>query len=107
MLAAEEQYEELLTYIGAVRSLDLLQMHDELLLKCCQSEFYELYKNLLTDYLNNHLGRKPSVKTREIIAHLFEINAGRLAEKLMDYLRKNYADRQSLMEELRGVFVIA
>lgn len=100
IFASENRLHQLLEYIRSLRSLELLIRYDSLFLTDYKSTVYQLYKEFLAVYLNNHLGRKPSLKTKEVIAHLNQIGAKYLAIKLLAQIRKNYAERQTLMEEL-------
>jgi len=100
IFATENRALQLLGYIRSMRSLELLQRYDSLLLEEHKSMVYQLYEELLAAYLNDHLGPKPSLKTRDVIAHLHQIGAKELADKLLLQIRQNYSERHSLMEEL-------
>ncbi len=100
ILFKESRLAELLTLITGLRSLDLLKKYDEILMKQFKGEIYKVYESYLTDYLKNHLGRKPSEKVREILNHIYEIGEFGLAEKLVRLIRNQYPERHSLMEEL-------
>ena len=61
---------------------------------------FDIYQQILNQYLNNHLGRTPSVKIRTVIAHLHEHEKHEVASQLVQAFRDQYAERHSLMEEL-------
>lgn len=103
VFASEEMLKELLKYIEELKSLELLQIYHETLITSFNKEVQRLYKKLLINYLENHLGRKPSIKIKEIIANLYEKGAHKFAKQLVKFLKTNFSERHSLMEEL-GVF---
>jgi hypothetical protein len=103
--AAEENWEDLFAYIIKLKSLDILEQFDQYLVKVFKNEVFELYQNLLEDYIKHHVGRVPSKKIRQKIEHLFDIGAKQVAIALIKKFRYEYADRQSLMKELEN-FVI-
>ena len=96
----EGRKEELLAYLQKMTSIDLLKEYGPLLVQDFKKETRELYKKLLNQYLRNHIGRKPSLKIRGVIAKLMEAGEARLAESLVEEFRESYSERHSLMEEL-------
>ncbi len=91
----------LLTYFETIRSLDLLKSYDGKLVKNHKKRMYHLYKELITEYLNNHLGPKPAQRVRAIIQHLKTIGAHDLVDELVSLFEKKYKNRRSLMEEIQ------
>ncbi|MCB0556211.1 MAG: SWIM zinc finger family protein [Phaeodactylibacter sp.] len=98
--AEEGRLEALMDYVEQAGSLDLLLLVGKYLVEPYQDRLFYLYRRLLADHLKNHLGRKTSQRIREVLAHLYEIGAGALAEELVEEFRSKYPDRHSLMEEL-------
>jgi len=98
--AEEENYEELLEYVQKLRSLDILQQFDVILMKGKKQEVEELYGQLLREYLEHHVGRKSAVRVREKLAHLHQIGAKKLAKTLIQEFRDTYPERHALQEEL-------
>ncbi|MEM1322191.1 MAG: SWIM zinc finger family protein [Bacteroidota bacterium] len=103
IFVAEQDFEQLMAYIQSIESIDLLMQYDERLLAQYRPTVYSSYKQLLHNYLSNHLGRQSSQKTRQIIEHLYQIEADDLAKELVQHFRAQYASRHSLMEELQGL----
>jgi hypothetical protein len=97
----EKRWGDLLEYITNFKSINLLQRYDKLLLTDFRKEIKDLYLVFIKSYLTNHLGRKPAVKTREILLHLFDIGEAKLASKIVRQLRKDFAERGALLEELK------
>lgn len=98
--AIEKRYEELLEYVQKLRSLDILQQFDEVLMEDKKQEVEILYQQLLSEYLEHHVGRKSAIRVREKLAHLYQIEAKRLAKKLIQEFRATYPERHALQEEL-------
>lgn len=98
--ARDQQWEMLLQHLTQTRSLELLRHFDRLLLPTRRQEVYQLYRQLLTEYLQNHLGPKPSGQIRMVLQHLENIKAGDLVEELVEQFRNKYPERHTLMEEL-------
>ncbi len=96
----EEKYEALLKYIQRIQSLDLLVRYDKDLMTFDKKQVYHLYESILRQYLKNHLGRVPAQKVGKIIQHIRSIAAHDLADRLVDLLRADFAERHSLMEEI-------
>ena len=101
MIYTEENMKvELLDYLKSTQSIDLLKSFDQYLLPEYQDALSRLYKELLTRYLNTHLGRIPSQKIRECIYHLKELGNHQLADELVVEFRAAFPERHTLMEEL-------
>jgi len=96
----EKRWQDLLDYIQNFKSIDLLQRYDKLLLKNHKKEIKALYSTFINNYLTNHLGRKPAVKIKETLLHLSTIGERKLAQQLICQLKKDFANRESLIEEL-------
>ncbi|MFT4760644.1 MAG: hypothetical protein ACI9XO_000938 [Paraglaciecola sp.] len=96
----EKRWSDLLRYIENFKSINLLQRYDKLLLINFRKEIKKLYIEFIHNYLTNHLGRKPAIKTKEILLHLFDIGEAKLASQIVRQLRKDFAERESLLEEL-------
>lgn len=98
--AEEGQLRQLIDYIESIRSLDLLQRYDELLIKEDKERVYKLYYEILNSFIRHHLGRKSSEKIRSALQHLKRIGAVKLAAELTDKFRNAYPERFTLIEEL-------
>lgn len=96
----EGKHGELMNYIRRLKSLDMLEKFDQFLLNYFRSEVFELYRTLIEDYITHHLGRVASKRVKQKLHHLHKIGGAALAEELVKKMRTEYADRQSLMEEL-------
>lgn len=96
----EDLWENLLNYMERVKSLDLLSKFTNPLLPTYKKQVYGVYEVLFADYLSNHFGRTAAKRIGEKIIFLRRIGAHTIAEKLLRYVRKNYSDRASLMDEL-------
>ncbi len=96
----EKMPRELLDYITKIRSLVLLKNYDQFLLPHFAEEVYQLYLDLLSNYLENHIGRQTSVKVKEILQHLNAIGEHKFTDRLIQNFRIEYASRHSLIEEL-------
>lgn len=96
----EQLIEQLLDFIKRYPSIDLLLNFDKFLLPDYQKELQPIYVAEVQNYLNAHLGRITSTKIRAIIQHLHRLGAHRIGNELVQIIRKDYAERPSLMEEL-------
>jgi hypothetical protein len=99
-LTEEKLHDELFEYMTRLGSLDLLRNFDKFLLPEKKKEVFELYHQLLSQYLNHHFGRIPSEKIKNTILHLFEIGANDLASMLVKQIKSDFKERPSLMDEL-------
>jgi hypothetical protein len=95
-----ERFSELLDYISRLQSIELLMKYDTALWKAEPAAVAALYQQLIDSYLQQHLGRKPSQKIREIISHLFQSKQNQLADQLLLSIRERFTERHSLLEEL-------
>ena len=92
---------ELFEFIEESKSLDLLKTYDERLRLSFGDELPAVYKSLIFNYLNNYIGRPAANKIRQSIEHLLAQDQNKLARSLLKEIRKEYNDRNALMEELR------
>ena len=90
----------LFAYIEKLGSLELIQIFDQRLLPKKKRQVYPLYKKLVLNYLNNHLGRIPAQKIASLIQHLKSIGAHDLVYDLTSLLKDEYSERHSLMDEI-------
>lgn len=100
LLYEEGRYDKLSDYIARLQSLDLLQQYGHHWPADRAEQAEALYLDMLKSYLANHLGRKPSQRVREFIEHLLEVGKEDLADRLLQYFKESFSERQSLMEEL-------
>lgn len=100
ILAEDQCWEALLAHLEDIRSLELLRRFDQYLLPDYRQEIYRLYRQILDDYLHNHLGRKPSTRIRQVLLHLNNLKAIDLVQELVEKFRTTYPERHTLMEEL-------
>ncbi len=96
-----KEIKELFNYIEKLGSLELLQSFDQNFLPKRKKKIYSLYKYLVSEYLDNHLGRVPAQKISSLIHHLKKIAAHDLAYDLMAMIKEKYAERHSLMDEIQ------
>lgn len=96
----EGMHEELLAYLTKHPSLDLLINFDRYLLPEQEKKLKPVYVAEVQLYLNAHLGRISSTKIRSIIQHLHSLGAHSIGNELVQVIRKDYAERPSLMDEL-------
>lgn len=100
-LYAEEKYfDELSAIIRSNNSLDFLMKHDECFLPENVNTLYTLYVELLDYYFSNHIGKRPTQKMLLIFNHLRQLNAQKLVDKLVAFVRKNHPKRMELAMEL-------
>ena len=96
----EGMYDELLKHITEHPSLDVLVNFDRYLLPEYEKKLKSIYVAEVQLYLNAHLGRISSTKIRSIIQHLHSLGAHSIGNELVQIIRKDYAERPSLMDEL-------
>lgn len=104
LLALQQQWTELLTYIRQLQSFDLLQEYAQSLEKAAPEELALAYEELMRQYLKSHLGRKPSQKVREVLEYLHTAGLEHIVDRIMQLLRLEFPERQSLMSELEELF---
>ena len=98
--AREGAFDQLTDYLRQCRSIDLLQHHTPALLAYDREVVFQLYLDVLRQYLHEYLGRKTSRRIRDAVIFLQNNEADQLANRLVEVLRREYGQRQSLMEEL-------
>lgn len=103
LLFLDNRYDELFQYIARLQSLDLLGAYGPSWPAERREQAGELYLNVITSYLGNHLGRKPSQRVREMLERLHEKGPAGLAESLLAQFKTEFSGRQSLMEELEEI----
>jgi len=96
----EGLHEKLLAFIVDHPSLDLLVNFDKYLLPDQEKRLKPIYVAEVQLYLDAHLGRISSTKIRSIIQHLHSLGAHGIGNELVQVIRKDYAERPSLMDEL-------
>jgi hypothetical protein len=99
----EERPEALFELIEEVGSLDLLARFVVPMFAIEPKKTKELSWKILNHFLETHVGRPPSVKTRNFLRHLYVNDLEKLARYLLGNIRKVYGDRNSIEEEL-GLF---
>ncbi len=98
--ARENNFSALLDYIENIRSLDLLQRYDVLLMEEEKERVNTIYEDILNSFIRHHLGRQSSEKIRLALQHLHDIGARKLARDLTKKFRTHYPERFTLIEEL-------
>ena len=96
----ENDYPALLHYVSSTRSVDLLIKYSSILLALDKEKASNAYINILSEYLQNHIGRQAAIKVRIILAQLQVDKERKLVEILLLHFRKEFSERHSLMEEL-------
>ncbi len=96
----EKDYPALLNYVSSTRSVDLLNKYSTILLDFDNEKTSVAYINILSEYLQNHIGRQAAVKVRTMLERLQINKEHKLVEKLLLHFRKEFSERHSLMEEL-------
>ncbi len=100
IFASEKDFQELFTFLKETRSIELLIEYDTQLPNSFQPKLLNLYDSLLMEYLNQHVGRQTSLKVRRVLDHLTENDSKDFSQSLANKLRKEFAERNSLIEEL-------
>lgn len=103
LLFLDNRYDELFQYITRLHSLDLLGAYGPSWPSDRTDQAKQMHLEVIRDYLGNHLGRKPSQRVRGILESLLEAGHDQLAGGLLEQFKKDYSNRQSLMEELEEI----
>jgi len=98
--AEEGQLEFLIDLLENTGSIKLVLEFGGYLFKAYPERLPRLYRSLLDQYTEQHLGRTAALRVREVIEHLFQIGADELARAIIEELKGSYPERHSLMEEL-------
>lgn len=99
----EERLEALFELIDEVGSLDLLARFIVPMFAVEPKQTKALSWKILNHFLETHVGRPPSVKTRNFLRHLYVNDLEKLARFLLGNIRQKYGDRNSIEDEL-GLF---
>lgn len=100
LYAEAGEWDQLLTFLEETASLKLLSQYGQLLLASHEKRLLDLYRHLLLDYAENHLGRTPAKRIKTTLNKLTEMGADELAQDVVKTLRERYPERHALMEEL-------
>lgn len=100
LLARENRLEELQSLLASQDSLDLYMRFDYLLLDNFKSDVFAFYDRQLKAYLADHLGPISSQRVRQVLDHLRDAGAAKLAEKLTSSLLTAFNNRITLTEDL-------
>jgi hypothetical protein len=100
LLFEENRFDELAGYILRLQSLDLLQRYGPRWPQSLAQQTEELHLDILRAYLNNHLGKTPSQRVRQILENLLEADMREMAVRILTRFRADFPERTSLMEEL-------
>jgi len=98
--AEEGKYNDLFDFIKKIQSLDLLQEYFKVLSTIYQSEVHVLYKSLLYQFLEQHIGKQASKKVFERLKYLYEIGENDLADEMSATIKQKYQERHTLMDVL-------
>jgi tetratricopeptide (TPR) repeat protein len=96
----ENRPEDLMVLLEKTSSILLLMKFSHTLMPDYQERLFSLYKRLIDQYTNQHLGRKAAGRVSEVITHLFKDGAPELAYEIISKLRNTYPERHTLMEAL-------
>lgn len=103
LLFRDQRFDELFQYITRLQSLDLLMAFGPSWPTDRMEQAEQMYLEVLQIYLGNHLGRKPSQRVRESLEGLMETGLSPIADRILARFRADYANRQSLMDELEAL----
>ena len=96
----ENQLEALMELLERTSSILLLMQFSHALMPDYQERLFLLYKRLVDQYTNQHIGRKAARRVSEVITHLFKDGTPELAYEIISKLRNTYPERHTLMEAL-------
>lgn len=102
VLSAAGRHDNLLEFLRQAGSLELVQEFDHHWIGNASPSdaLSEVYRDLVMDYLKDHVGRGTSQKIRSTVEHLQAVGYEQLAEELVTEMRAAFPERHSLMEEL-------
>jgi hypothetical protein len=98
--AEEGEFDTLIDYIYKLQSLDVLEYVAPILFSKHAAILEQLYRDLMTHYLQHHLGRQASLRVHNKLNHLATIGATRMSRYLAAHLRTIFPERHTLLEEL-------
>ncbi len=96
----EKMYEELFRILEESKNLKILTLHAKELYAENKQKTQALAWDMISVYLENHIG-EPSVRgTKNIIRNLYKADAPDLARWVTKKIRQEYKSRKSLLQEL-------
>jgi hypothetical protein len=101
----EKLYNKLIAMIKELQSLELIRRFGVDLWRIDSEAASNLFKSVVYEYLFTHLGRPPAQRIRHILEYYLEKNAISLTALLIKNLKKDFAERHSLNEELDAMMV--
>jgi hypothetical protein len=99
----EARIDELFELMVETKDVDLLSRFIVPMFQVDARRTKEASWIILNHFLETHVGRPPSVKTRNLLRHLYLNDLEKLARFLLGQIRTKYGDRNSIEEEL-GLF---
>jgi len=100
IFAQEKRMDELFKLIEYSKSSDLLSRHIENLYNFDKALSTQLCWQIISEYLEDHFGRPPSIKMRNFLAQLHQKGLHKLSKDILWKIRRNFSDRPSLIDEL-------
>ncbi|HMR43610.1 MAG TPA: hypothetical protein PKC40_07245, partial [Saprospiraceae bacterium] len=92
--------EKLLALLQHKMNFELMGRHIKAVHANSPKQAEQLAWKTIELFLNNHLGRPPSIKMRNFFRSLFLAGLPELSRSLINKTRKAYGDRLSMSEEL-------
>lgn len=96
----EGDYSALIDFMKSTGSIELLLQYDKVIPESYRTTINDLYEQLLTEYLNQHLGQAAANKLKIIFGHLVEVDNKPLLNRLTKKIQGIFSDRQSLIEAM-------
>ena len=101
----EKDMDKLINLIKTLQSLDLLRRFGAELWRFDPKMAIDLHKVVIYEYLSSHLGRPPAQRIRTILEYYLEKKTFNLTDTLMELLKNDFPERQSLNEELDNMML--
>ena len=99
----EEYWDRLMEEVRKDPSLFELESYEEYLGESYSSEFIEMYREGVLDYLEDHVGRKYYQTACGFLRRMIRLGGEKEARETIAILRKTYTRRPALLEELNRV----
>lgn len=100
---AEKWYDKLFNLVKQAHSIDVVKEYEPYLAKEYTPELVQLYENHIKRYLSENTGRNYYKKAVREIRWIKKLGDLECVENLVAFLRKEYANRPALLEELDKV----
>ncbi len=97
-----EQQDDLINFLKEKNDIYLIKEFENYLLENSPEKLQKLYYDYMKSYLENHFGKKSSEEIKQLLFHLRQIGAKKVAFNIEKDLFEDFGHRKRLLKDLMG-----